>query len=150
MGILDRFTKKQVEEKLNGEQTPVEKKSTPVKAAKKTKTTTTSDAAEVADKKKVTQHGTSYRVLVRPMVTEKTAREESVNKYTFVIEKNATKGQVKRAIHELYGVMPVGVAVAHMQGRRVRFGKFAGKRSDFKKAIITLPKGSSITIHEGV
>ncbi len=148
MGILDRFTKKQVEEKLNGEQTPVEKKSTPVKAAKKTKAT--SDTAEVADKKKVTQHGTSYRVLVRPMVTEKTAHQESVNKYTFVVEKNATKGQVKRAIHELYGVMPVGVAVAHIQGRRVRFGKFAGKRSDFKKAIITLPKGSSITIHEGV
>jgi large subunit ribosomal protein L23 len=150
MGILDRFAKKQVKEKLDGNK-PEVAEGTPavVKAAKKTKTKAV-DALPAAEQKKVATHSTSYRVLVRPLVTEKTARQESANKYTFVIDKAATKAQVKRAVKELYGVVPSAVAVAHLQGRRVRFGKFAGKRSDYKKAIITLPKGSSITIHEGV
>ncbi len=146
MGLLDRFTKKQVKEKLDATKADsTDTKPAVSKAAKKTKT-----EEAPADKKKASLHGTSYRVLVRPLVTEKTARQESVNKYTFVVERSATKLEVKRAIKELYGVMPVTVAVSNLQGRRVRFGKYAGRRSDYKKAIVTLAKGSSITIHEGV
>jgi large subunit ribosomal protein L23 len=57
---------------------------------------------------------------------------------------------IKRAVKELYGVMPARVTVAHVQGRYVRFGRSMGRRSDYKKAVVTLPKGSTITIHEGV
>jgi large subunit ribosomal protein L23 len=147
MGILDRWTKKQIEEKLDeqkGDAAPAEKPA-PKKTAKKAK------AAEAPqDTKKAAVYGIAHRVLVRPLVTEKSAHQEGVGKYTFVVHKNASKLDIKRAVKELYGVMPARVTVAHVQGRYVRFGRSMGRRSDYKKAVVTLPKGSTITIHEGV
>lgn len=149
MGILDRWTKKQVEEKLDEQkaENANAEKAAPKKTAKKAKATQ-NDTAEAG--KKAAVYGIAHRVLVRPLVTEKTAHQESAGKYTFIIHKNASKLDVKRAVKELYGVMPVTVTVAHVQGRYVRFGRSMGRRSDYKKAVVTLPKGSSITIHEGV
>ena len=92
----------------------------------------------------------AYRVIVKPLITEKTAIMQSANKYTFVVAKWAQKTNVKQAIKEMYGVEPIDVNIINAQGHRVRFGRSAGKRSDWKKAVVTLPAGKSITIHEGV
>ncbi len=93
---------------------------------------------------------TAFKVLVKPLITEKSAIAESKNKYSFIVAKSANKNQIKTAIEEVYGVKPANVNVANIEGRRVRFGRSMGKRNDYKKAIVTLPEGKTIDIHTGV
>lgn len=88
--------------------------------------------------------------IVRPLVTEKAAVMQGARTYSFVVKSSATKPEVAKAIKEMYGVTPEAVRMINVQGHRVRFGKNQGKRSDYKKAMVTLKQGDSITIHEGV
>ena len=99
---------------------------------------------------KLTDKSLAFRILVKPLITEKSAIAEHGNKYSFVVTKSANKNQIKIAIEEIYGVKPSQVNVANIEGRRIRFGRTMGKRNDYKKAIITLPKGKTIDIHTGV
>ncbi len=101
-------------------------------------------------KVKLTDKSLAFRVLIKPLVTEKSAIAEHGNKYSFMVAKTANKNQIKIAIEEIYGVKPTQVNVANIEGRRVRFGRTMGKRNDYKKAIITLPQGKTIDIHTGV
>ncbi|OGH64518.1 MAG: 50S ribosomal protein L23 [Candidatus Magasanikbacteria bacterium RIFCSPHIGHO2_02_FULL_47_14] len=89
-------------------------------------------------------------VLVMPLLSEKTTLQETMGQYTFVIEDSATKVEVKKAVTALYGVKPVRVNIVRMDGKQVRFGKRMGQRANYKKAIVTLPKGKQISIHAGV
>ena len=89
-------------------------------------------------------------VLVMPLLSEKTTLQETMGQYTFVIEDSATKIEVKKAVTALYGVKPVRVNIVRMDGKQVRFGKRMGQRANYKKAIVTLPKGKQISIHAGV
>ncbi len=89
-------------------------------------------------------------ILIQPLVTEKSAHAESMNKYSFVVKRTCNKIQIKKAILDIYGVAPTKVAVSNFQGKKIRFKRFLGKRQDFKKAIVSLPKGKSIDIHKGV
>lgn len=75
---------------------------------------------------------------------------EMLGQYTFYVATTATKIDVKRAIAEVYGVVPVRVHMLNTDGKTVRFGRFTGRRAHTKKAIVTLPKGKTISIHEGV
>lgn len=95
-------------------------------------------------------HGAANQVILQPLVTEKSAIHQSVNQYSFVVDRDATKLTIKQAIKDLYGVAPVSVRVVNVQGKYVRFGRTTGRRQDWKKAIVTLPQGKSIQIHEGV
>lgn len=92
----------------------------------------------------------AHTVLLRPMLSEKTTGQEAQGQYTFVVERGATKDAIKQAVKDVYGVSPSRVNVIHVDGKLKRFGRFTGRRSDFKKAIVTLPKGQKIEIHEGV
>lgn len=92
----------------------------------------------------------SYRVLVRPLVTEKAAHESVGGKYTFVVASDANKIMVARSVEAVYGVKPTAVRIVRLPGKRVRRGRLVGKRSGIKKAIVTLPKGETIQIYEGV
>lgn len=98
--------------------------------------------------KKVT--GRAYRVLVKPMVTEKATNLSTVNQYIFMIDNDANKIEVAKAIYEVYGVKPTEVNIIKVKGKKVNRGKITGKRKDFKKAIVTLKKGESISVYEGV
>lgn len=159
MGLLDRWTKKKKEEQLKDVQT--EKKPVAVLPVKKeTKTALASltlrrsgpaEKLEAVGEKKTSGFaGRSYAVLIRPLVTEKSATMGALNKYGFLVRKNTNKEEIKKAIKEVYGVMPKDVNIINVQGRQVRFGRRLGRRTDFKKAIITLKKGETITVHEGV
>ncbi len=93
----------------------------------------------------------ALKIIVKPLVTEKAATHQTVDQaYSFIVAKSANKIQIAAAVKELYGVAPISVRTAIMTGRSVRFGQGMGKRGDYKKAVVTLKKGDSITIHEGV
>jgi large subunit ribosomal protein L23 len=94
--------------------------------------------------------GQAYRVLIKPMITEKATNLSAVNQYIFMVANDANKIEVAKAINEVYGVKPVSVNIVSVKGKKVSRGRITGKRKDFKKAIITLKKGETISIYEGV
>ena len=89
-------------------------------------------------------------IIERPLVTEKAAGMATDGKYTFVVRNNANKIEINQAIRAMYGVTPVSVNVQNVHGKRLRFGRSRGKRSSWRKAIVTLPKGKTIDVYEGV
>lgn len=92
----------------------------------------------------------SYRVLVKPLITEKATNLVSENKYAFVVAKNANKIEIAKAIKVAYGVTAKKVNVVNVSGKKVARGRISGQRSDWRKAIVTLAKGEAIKIYEGV
>ena len=139
MALLKK-TKKETKAK------PEEKKVAKPKTQKKA-------ATKKAAPKKKEKRGISKKalsVLVRPLVTEKTAQLSENNVMVFEVSKDANRVEIKNAFNELYGVVPVKVNVLNMRGKRVAFGRVLGKRKDWKKAIITLPKGKTVDIFEGI
>lgn len=91
----------------------------------------------------------AYKIILRPLVTEKMAIEAGKNKYGFLVNRTATKKDVKEAVEEIYNVKPVAVNMINVQGKFVSRGRITGKRNDYKKAVVTLVSGQTIT-HEGV
>ena len=72
------------------------------------------------------------------------------NKYFFEVKKDANKIEIAKAINDVYGVKPVSVNIMRVGGKKVRRGRTFGKRKDWKKDIVTLKKGESIKVYEGV
>lgn len=91
-----------------------------------------------------------HKVLLKPVVSEKATDLEINGKYVFIVSKTANKLEVKRAVKDLYGVLPISVSIINVEGKKKRFGATIGRKSDYKKAIISLAKGKTIHIHEGV
>lgn len=165
MGLLDRWSKKKKEEILEKQsETKTDEKSVKESKTVATKKTVAKTAlkrtAKTVSASKVTAEGVKSpeqkvakiksNILVRPLVTEKSAVKQSENKYSFVVVNAANKAAVKQAVFEVYGVKPTDVNILNVQGKFVRFGNHYGKRSDYKKAVVTLPKGKTIVVHEGV
>lgn len=105
-------------------------------------------AARPGEKKSV--HGNAYKIIMKPLVTEKVSGLGALDKYVFAVAKNTNKIEVAKAIKEIYGIKPVSVNVIRMIGKKARYGRISGRRKDWKKAIITLPKGETIKVYEGV
>ncbi len=134
-------------------------KKTVKKDTKKTEETSMKDLYQEKDSKKgsgskakKTKQNSSiaYKVLVKPLVTEKATNLVAENKYAFVVALNTNKLEVAKAVKSVYGVDVEGVNIIKMKGKRVSRGRIRGQRSDFKKAIVTLKKGQSINLYEGV
>lgn len=94
--------------------------------------------------------GNAYRVIVKPLITEKVSGLGVLNKYVFAVAKDTNKIEIAKAIKEIYGIKPTAVNIVRMIGKKARYGRISGKRKDWKKAIITLPEGKVIKIYEGV
>jgi len=94
--------------------------------------------------------GNAYRILVKPVITEKAAILGHQNQYVFAVTAAANKIEIAKAVNEVYGIKPVDVNIVKMRGKKVRSGKVRGARKSWKKAIITLPAGKTIKIYEGV
>ena len=97
-------------------------------------------------------------LIIKPLLTEKMAvMEERQNKYAFLVRIDANKTEIKKAIETKFDVKVTKVATIRQMGKykqmTVRSGgrtiRTSGKRSDYKKAIITLEKGSAIDIMRG-
>ena len=88
------------------------------------------------------------RLILRPLVTEKSAYLTSLGKYVFEVAPHANRIAVQQAIAKRYGVRPLSVHLQNVRGEAVRFGRHLGKQKSWKKAIVTLPKGQKIDVHE--
>lgn len=92
-------------------------------------------------------------VLVRPVLTEKVnGQMEKSGRYTFVVAKAANKLEVKKAIEEFYGVkvseVNTLVVPAKNKSRFTKAGVLKGRKSGYKKAVITLAEGDSIDLFQ--
>ena len=91
-----------------------------------------------------------FDVLIRPIITEKTTLLMQENKYTFQVPLNANKVEIRKAVESIFNVKVEKVATIRVLGKTKRMGRTMGKRSDYKKAIVTLKAGETIEIFEGV
>lgn len=82
----------------------------------------------------------------RPIVTEKATLLLEQNQYTFEVAPKANKPQIKAAIEELFNVTVVGITTMNPPLKQRRVGRFAGHRPHYKRAIVTLAPGDSITL----
>ena len=94
-------------------------------------------------------------ILIRPIVTEKmTAIMESENKYGFIVNYNANKIEIAKAIEKRFEVNVVAVNTIRYKGKiKTQFtkkGRFSGKTPQFKKAIITLKEDQKLDLFEEV
>ena len=89
-------------------------------------------------------------IILKPLISEKAVTKMAEGKYAFKVRLDANKTQIKDAIEEIFGVTVTGVNTMRMQGKVRRQGKFIGRRSDWKKAIVQLKEGDSIKVFEGL
>ncbi len=152
MGLLERWAKKKQDAGTEAaapateKAAPTEKKTTAKKEGAAKKTRTKAPAAPVA----LGKGGVHEKVLLAPLLSEKILALKAMNKYAFEVAVDAKKKTVALAVEERYGVKPTAVHFITNEGKKVRSGRAFGRRSDCKKAIVTLPSGSALTLHEGV
>lgn len=85
------------------------------------------------------------KILLAPRVSEKTNRlGERYNQVTFKVLRDAAKPEIKDAVELLFKVKVKGVTVLNVKGKRKRFGASQGRRSDWKKAYVSLEAGHEI------
>lgn len=94
-------------------------------------------------------------ILVKPIITEKmTELGEKLNRYGFLVHKDANKLQIKKAVEELYGVEVQAVNTIRYSGknksRYTQTGLISGRTSSIKKAIITLAEGETIDFYSNI
>ena len=85
-------------------------------------------------------------VIRRPLITEKATRGLDLNQYTFEVDPRAAKPDIKAAVEQMFDVRVIGVNTMNPPRRTRRIGRFAGKRSQVKKAIVRLAEGSTIQL----
>ena len=92
-----------------------------------------------------------HDIIVKPIVTERSMDAMSEGKYTFVVDRKSNKTEIKNALEKIFGVKVKKVNTLNMKGKVKRQGKYIGKRSDWKKAIVQLSEDSKgIEFFEGM
>ena len=85
------------------------------------------------------------RILIGPVVSEKSTRAADQNKQmVFKVLPDASKPEIRKAVEKMFDVTVTRVQVSNVKGKIKRFGKTMGRRSDWKKAYVTLAEGSDI------
>ncbi len=90
-------------------------------------------------------------IILKPVITERSMDDLQAGKYTFKVAKDANKVEIRSAVEQLFGVKVAKVNTLNCRGRMKRVGRFYGKTSDWKKAIVTLTEDSkAIEFFEGM
>lgn len=90
-------------------------------------------------------------IILKPIITERSMDGLQAGKYTFKVATDANKVEIADAVEKLFGVKVAKVNTMNCTGRAKRVGKYLGKKSDWKKAIITLKEDSkSIEFFDGM
>lgn len=164
MGILNRWATKKENEEANEKRAASAIKKVK-EAAKVTKDVVAEKKTEkkvvkpVEEKKKEVKTAvaekevtskTAYKVLIRPLITEKSTYLQSGGTYVFEVSPSTTKTEIKKAVQALYKVKVKGIRIVNLQGKQVRFGRVQGRRKASKKAMVTLQKGQVIELNKNV
>ena len=93
-----------------------------------------------------------YDIIKRPVITEQSMADVADKKYVFMVDINSNKTEIKEAVETVFSVKVAKVNTVRMQGKVKRTGAYpAGKRADYKKAIVTLTADSkTIELFEGM
>ena len=92
----------------------------------------------------------SYKIILKPIVTEKATKLSEFNKVVFEVASTTNKIDIKGAVEKLFSVKVKAVNIINIKGKVKRFKGVLGKRKDLKKAVITLEEGNTIDISAGV
>ncbi len=90
------------------------------------------------------------QILRRPVITEKSTDLQDIGRYVFEVAPSATKHDIKRAVEIAFDVKVVKVNTMNVRGKKKRYGPRITKPHAWKKALVTLAAGDTITIFEGV
>lgn len=91
---------------------------------------------------------TPYRIVRRPVITERGTFLKEQNKYLFEVDRTANKLEIKHAVETMFNVRVVRVHTVTMKGKVKRLGRFMGRTPAWKKAIVTLKVGDAIEFFE--
>lgn len=92
---------------------------------------------------------TSYDIIIKPIITEKSSTlVDKKLQYTFAVDVNANKIQIKNAIEEIYSVKVVAVRTINVHRKAKRVQRYEGYKSAYKKAIVRLAPGQTISSFE--
>jgi large subunit ribosomal protein L23 len=91
-----------------------------------------------------------HQIIIRPLITEKNTNLMSLNKYSFEVQRDANKTQIKQAVETIFNVSVTKVHTMNMRGKLRRRGQKFGYTANWKKAIVTLAEGNRIELFEGV
>jgi large subunit ribosomal protein L23 len=91
-----------------------------------------------------------YEMIRAPHITEKATLGSQYSQVTFRVPMKATKPEIKLAVEALFGVKVKGVNTLIQKGKNKSFRGITGRRSDFKKAVITLESGQMIDTGTGI
>ncbi len=148
MALFDRLRKKH--EDVGKDKKPTHAKDTAPKASaeKAVEKVEAPKEEKKAAKPRVLKSNTrhAHRVLIRPVLTEKTTRLTSNNQYVFAVPKTVSKIEVREAVFATYGVRPIHVTTSNVHGKSVNFGRLSGTQKSWKKAVVTLPTGKTIDV----
>ncbi len=89
-----------------------------------------------------------HQIIIRPLITEKNTNWMLLNKYSFEVDRFATKPQIKRAIENIFNVHVTNVHTMNVRGKKRRRGREFGYTRDWKKAIVTLAEDDRIELFE--
>ncbi|MCS7232305.1 MAG: 50S ribosomal protein L23 [Elusimicrobiota bacterium] len=87
-----------------------------------------------------------FKVLKRPIITEKTTKMRQQGVYVFEVDKSASKPLIKEAVEKIFNVDVVDVRTITMRGKLRRYGRYEGYKSDWKKAIVKIKQGQTIKL----
>ncbi|MBN2407940.1 MAG: 50S ribosomal protein L23 [Elusimicrobia bacterium] len=91
-----------------------------------------------------------HSIIKSPIITEKaTGDRMNSNKYSFYVDIRANKNKIKEAVEKAFGVTVTSVNTQNLSGKTRRLGRFMGKTSRRKKAIVTLKEGDRVKLLEG-
>ena len=89
-------------------------------------------------------------ILIRPVVSEKASMLREQNKYVFIVHPDATKTEIKAAVASLFNVKVVDCTTMNVLGKMKRLRGKPGRTSSYKKAIVRIAEGQTISAFEGV
>jgi len=85
-------------------------------------------------------------IIKYPIITDKATRLLENNQYSFIVNPSSTKPTIKNAIEYLFDVKVIKINTCHLPKKKKRVGKYIGWKSQYKKAIVTLAEGNTISL----